>query len=64
MRRAKLRNEVYGFILIFGIAVIVLGFFVFAPLYANWQVCKQYYSKVSPLTCMMSTKTKISGDKE
>lgn len=41
----------------------LFGIFVVAPLYSNYQVCKEYYSKISPLTCMMSTKTKLSGDK-
>lgn len=50
------------FVLLYCSPVIVVIVWASVSFYSNYQVCKQYYSKVSPLVCMMSTKTKLAGE--
>jgi hypothetical protein len=37
----------------------LFGLLIVLPVYSNYIVCKEYYPKLNPLVCLMSSKTKI-----
>ena len=61
----KMKEKIaHEYLVVFSMAIVIIVSLIILPLFADYQICKAYYTKVSTLTCMLSTKTKLTGDKE